>query len=632
MIDGDGALLSAAPPPDRARAERRSVVEFQTETRVSQPDYFIHVVRMHWSGDEPARDVTLHVNIPGQITSVHPHGEGTTCTKSVPIRCSKPLLSRDEVSVGVAVFVGPTPRGTHVATASAATVTRETRFDNNFAVHTLDVTGLPDLMVSMFADDETVDARSQGSMRLTVHNRGGEARDVVIRARVEDGGGIAGVRQESGFDRDAPQASCTIASGAAICGIASFPHGKFVPLRLVYDTPTRRDGGKAAVVVTAESAERDFNPSDNMQRVEVPLRRLFVVTSADDEGRGTLRQVILEAAVECADEPCTIRFDSVSRIQPRSPLPYLSGTVRIDGSVPRVEIDGSQLVAGDGLHYEGCSFDVRSMIVRNFPGHGIDARPRARGCFSGGLFVRNSVLSHNERGIVTHGIDASIRANVIHDHRRAGIFIGGHYSEVYNNVVVNNGATGIFIHANGSSFHGLPPGADVIENIVHGNGEWGIARTNNEALVQMRRNSTIRNGLYGFDVGLDLDTPNRADDRTGVPNKPEMLPSAYLAESDVTIIRGRAPWGADVDLYVSTSLSRHGHAEAEQWLGNTTAGENGQFQATVPGDLRGQWITATVTRSVSLFFAREEGAPTANVVRPHAGSNTSELSDPFLVR
>jgi hypothetical protein len=282
---------------------------------------------------------------------------------------------------------------------------------------------------------------------------------------------------------------------------------------------------------------------------------------------------------------------------------------------------------------------VRNLAIRNFPNHAIEAWQTAEdfnACrsaqqYADGLYVTRTVLSGNTRGIVAKGIDVSLRENVIHDQRRAGIFIdGSYYSYVKNNIIVGSGASGIFINPSpGSRWGGIPGGGEIIENIIHSNVEWGVARTAN-GLVQVSYNSIYDNGLYGIDVGLDLATPNRTEPGPGVPNKPTLISATYDPVSNKTVIRGIAPGGGKVDLYASRSLSRRGYPEAEKWLTQDWA--TGTFAMSVDGDLRGQWITATNSVFTTLYFLRAEAAPATNVYRGSTGVNTSELSDAVQVQ
>lgn len=498
--------------------------------------------------------------------------------------------------------------------------------------------GLPMLRANFLSRDETVDPGGIGTIDLTVSNYGDVARDVVLRARIE--GGEILTAEPMQWGPWVATATCTVAGGEVTCRIAEMAAGHdFEIVRLTYRAPDRREGGLVVATGTVQSDRPDSEPGFETFRTEVPLRRLWAVTSGEDDGPGTLRQAILESALACEGIPCTIVFEGVDGLQPRSPLPELRGIMRVDGRQSRVVLDGSLLPAGDALRFAGCGLEVWNVEIRNFPGHAIEARQHVtpgNRCPSAlrGLYIRKTELSGNERGIVAKGIDASLKENFIHRHRRAGIFIdGAYYSEIFNNVVVNNGATGIFVNASaGPHLGGVTSGADIIENVVHGNGEWGIARTRN-GLVQIRRNSTIRNGLYGIDVGLDLSTPNRENDNTGVPNKPVLESATYDPASNTTVIRGAAPWGSWIDLYRSTSLSRYGYPESEFYLGELFVPQSGRIELRVPGDLRGQWITATRTRSQTLYFLRgEEATPRSEVWRPPTGHDTSELSDAVQVQ
>lgn len=612
---------------------------FTSETRIALPSYTWNV-RLHWDGEQPARDVVLELNVPGTITQIHARGQGMTCTHTNPVRCTMPVVTREDIFAGAGVSVRLEEPGTYEATATVSTSTPEAPASNNSARFTVVQTGLPDMWGSLIAEDETMDPGGEGSFRLGISNNGSPATNIVVWAKIEDGEILRAVPTK--WIAAEPTATCTIAGGEVTCRIPQMSNRDFELVRLYYRAPDRREGGKVVATATVKSDREDFRPDNNAFRTEVPLRRLFAVDSVEDEGPGTLRQAVLEASAACVDAPCTIGFrGGVQLVQPRTPLPHLRGSVRVSGGHgARVVLDGSLLSAGNGLEFDGgCHLDVRNLEIRNFPGHGIEARQDTgfHRCYDAGgygLFVRQSWLANNERGIVAKAVDVSLRENVIVGHRRAGIFIdGSYYSEIYNNVVVNNGATGIFVNtSNESQFGGIPPGADILENVVHGNGEWGIARTPNKGLVQMRRNSMIRNGLRGWDIGLDLIAPDREDDATGIPNKPAIESATYDPATNTTTIRGTSWWGASVDLYASRSLSRYGHAEAETWLGTTHVFSNQKIELTVPGDLRGQWITGTITRGVTLYFLRDEGKPAGEVYRPPAGYETSELSDPVQVQ
>jgi parallel beta-helix repeat protein len=618
-------------------------VSFSSETRVPAAFGYRYVVLVHWTGTEPARDVVLEVNLPGDPNLLHVRADGMKCTGTSPVRCTIPLLKAGELFVGLgAAVVLPDTAGVYTATATVSTTTPEGPPQNNSATHVLTVAGLPDLRGSIIAEDATLDPGGVGDARMGVSNNGATATNVVVRIRVEDGGEVLRVvPTDWGFGL--PLFHCTVENGEAVCRLDRLPPHDFELVRLQYRAPNRREGGKVVLTGTVESDREDFDPQNDTFSTPVPLRRMFVVTSAEDDGPGSLRQTIIDSRADCAVMACTIAFEGLGKIQPVTPLPAIAGFTRIDGGAARVELEGSRLASGDGLLFDGgCEIQVRNLVVRNFPGHGLEARqtPESRqGCASAqlyvdGLYVSHSWLAGNTRGVVVKNMDAQLAWNVVHENRRAGIFLdGSDYSIVRNNVVVNNGASGIYVNTFSERVPaGYHAGADIVENVVHGNGEWGIARTRNNGYVQIRRNSTIRNGLYGIDAGLDLDTPNRDNDATGVPNKPELLSASYDPATGTTVIRGRLVWGASVDVYASSSLSVYGYPESERWLGEVHVPRGDVFELKVPGDLRGQWITATSSRNTTLYFLRGDAAPAANVYRGPTATNTSELSNAVQVK
>jgi hypothetical protein len=195
---------------------------------------------------------------------------------------------------------------------------------------------------------------------------------------------------------------------------------------------------------------------------------------------------------------------------------------------------------------------------------------------------------------------------------------------ISRNEIHGNGASGIYINASAPRAL-LPAGADVSENIIRDNGEWGIARSAAGA-VNIGRNSVFGNNLYGIDYGLDLSTPD-------APGKPVLTSATYDPARNVTIVRGTTnvpgAFGAFVDLYASSSLSRWGYPEAERWLKIVYNGRD--FEAVIEEDLRGKWITATGTRVIDVLFLRDGSSPRTNVLPRYQANDTSELSDAIRV-
>ena len=590
------------------------------------------VVHATWTGTEPAENVVLELDFPVDV-DINEYDE-TDCKPGRPIRCTLPRKNAHNGGFVANVrFPGP---GSYTATARITSTTPDPNPANNVDTRTFVVAGLPSLRpygVADLSEGGVIDPAGAGNLRVGVQNDGEPATNVILRASLPEGGQFTELRP---YESEV----CTIVAPSVVeCRFAEVRRfGSPVQYLLPFIAPDREDGSTFPFLVTADADEPDFNPADDVDEGEIRLRRLIAVTSAADEGPGTLRQAILDSYALCETAPCLLgarRPDGLF-IQPRTPLPVLRGWVKVDGGPLRATIDGSLLPAGGGLLFEnGCEFRVSSFGVQGFKGHGIEARlrndvpnPCAFNPLVSTMVVTNSHVAGNERGVVTNGISATITDNVIRENVRAGIFAdGAYYTEVLRNVVVRNGATGIFIRPIEGSFNWLPPGADVINNIVHDNGEWGIARSPN-GTVNIARNSIAGNRLYGIDYGLDLRTPD-------APYKPELLSAKYDPARNATVIRLRFRpadqqryAGMRVDLYASHSLSVFGYPQAERPIAEVYRTD---LDVVVPGDLRGQWITATGTRMVDMIFLRDDSVR-ANATPRYTAYDTSELSDAIQVQ
>src|SRR6185503_6092002 len=202
--------------------------------------------------------------------------------------------------------------------------------------------------------------------------------------------------------------------------------------------------------------------------------------------------------------------------------------------------------------------------------------------------------------------------NLISGNRRAGIFLDGGFLALVsqNRIGVNakgeplgNGASGIFLNFS----------ADVEDNIIANNGEWGVCRTQ-QGEIALRRNSIYGNTSQGIDAGLDNETPNRANDSQGLPNKPVLFSASYDAANNTTVVRGRLdsnlwssgyPSNYTIEVYASSGLSVWGYPQGETLVAakSLTTGHT-DFVIAVPGDLRGKFITATHTRGHIIGLAQ----------------------------
>ncbi|MEO8382391.1 MAG: right-handed parallel beta-helix repeat-containing protein [Acidobacteriota bacterium] len=593
------------------------------------------VVQANW--DLPAEDqsVVVELEVPaGEIGEVNRYNPTSVCeSKLHSVRCT--VAAGPSLFGGLAVSVRFPAAGTYTATARLIPSTPDSNPANDSDTQTIYVAGLPSLQTYGVADlpeGSSIDPGGPGQLRIGVQNDGEPATNVTLRASLPEGGRFTGVALGG-------ESFCSVVSDTeAVCRfdeVRPIGGGQFV---FNFIAPDRTGGGTFPFVVAVDASQDDFDPDDDVDEGDVRLRVLMAVTNAADDGPGSLRQAILDARVACEDVPCLIGIRSSEPlvIQPHSPLPALRGRVKVDGGAMKSILDGSLLQSGDGLHYEdGCEIRIDRMIIHNFPGHAIEAHqaayPPGTRCGTDSLltplYVTNSELIGNLRGVVTKDISATITHNVIREQRRAGIFAdGGYFTEIAHNEIANNGASGIFVNPSLSGASWLPAGAEIFDNVVRGNGEWGICRASHGA-VSIVRNAVSGNNLYGIDYGLDLATPN-------APNKPVLTSATYDPVRNVTVIRGsmtpvQTYFGSSVDLYASSSLSRWGYPEAERWIAEVH--RTGEFEAVVAGDLRGQWITATGTRVVDVFFLRAEEEVVSHATFRYAASDTSELSDAVRV-
>lgn len=443
---------------------------------------------------------------------------------------------------------------------------------------------------------------------------------------------------------------CDVLSRQAVCTQPELPPGERLRIEVGGVAPERTTGG--SVVLQAEVAGVTAT-------AQTRLVRHLVVTNTNDEGAGSLRQALLESQTLCASAPCAVVF-RVTQVPengrivfaPNSPLPEVRGWMKIDGATQRelnpgatVEIVGTNAGLAHGLLLgAGCEIQVLNLGIFGFQWPGIEAHrgPLTAGCRIEDLqvfpntLIEDNTIGGNYRGIVIVDTQySSVSRNVLAENRRAGLFVDrSHYVSVTRNTIVRNGASGIFFNAGSREYDA--GGADVAENTISGNAEWGIARTHNGE-ISLNRNAIFDNVHMALDVGLDLATPNRErDDLTSVPNKPVLFSAHFDANANKTIVRGRIDTigvvnaGTAIDLYAS----RKGHGELEQWVASKSypGGDvHEDFTIGIDADLRGRFITATSTRSRIIGFAKPPGAGTDSHLSS-VPADTSEVSDAVPVQ
>ncbi|MEA2465498.1 MAG: hypothetical protein QOJ98_3245 [Acidobacteriota bacterium] len=379
----------------------------------------------------------------------------------------------------------------------------------------------------------------------------------------------------------------------------------------------------------------------------------LAVTNTNDSGSGSLRQVLLESQTRCATTPCTIAFEVEGQIRPLSQLPEVRGRVKIDGplrdGVPLVEISGRDAGDSNGLVLgRGCEIQVLGLAISGFARSALEVLrgPYDVSCrrdelevFPNTLIARNLIRASHRGVMVVDSDYVSIVENTIRQNTRSGIYAtGGSYVEVLRNVITANGGSGLFLDvgARGS----FPGGADVQENSIVDNGEWGIARTP-RGEYGIQRNAIALNRYQAIDVNLDFETPNRADDDySGVPNKPALFSAQYDPATGKTVVRGHVKSenvvgsSIEIDVYASRFLSDAGQASAEQWVGvRKFPGGNvdSDFTIELDGDMRGLYLNAANTRTHIVGLAKPPDVATDTHLFA-IPSDTSELSNVLVVQ
>ncbi|MDQ3282673.1 MAG: right-handed parallel beta-helix repeat-containing protein [Acidobacteriota bacterium] len=654
----------------------------QAATRVPAQTSVIFEASVGGSGSEIPQNVVLEIDIPVDAQVRRTDEETVTCAGQHPIRCTiTPRLGFLAYVTAEAVMTVPGPV---TATARVTSSTPDDRPGNNTASVTVDVVDKPSLRVSGPSGDARyrVEPGQSTSMSVFVENRGSTATNVVLTSTLTNGGTLT----QYTTGGTAP-AQCTMNETTIVCTAPVMPHGTYFNVDLRMRAPERLTGGDLILRSSVTSKEGDFDPADDVAQHALPVVRHILVENTRDEGEGSLRQALLDASSQCTTAPCVVDFriaeplpaSGYYTIQPRTPLPVVGGFTTIDGATqtrfggdtnpqgPEIEINGSLVSYGNGLNLgEGCEVRVLNVAVNGFAGSGIEASRRTADYTACNRFalitLPNTLIAKNyvgvdargenavpnERGVVfVESTDGLIEDNLLSGNRRSGLYADAvRYLGIRRNRITRNGASGMFLNVGTREPNALGAGADVENNIIAFNEHWGIARTA-RGEISILGNSIYANRYQGIDVNLDFETPNQANDLNRVPNKPFLTSATYDAASNTTIVQGSVTSKPalfftifTVEVFASADLSLYGQPQGQTRVAVLTKELNdregpGAFTITIPGDLRGQWITATLTRSHFVGFAtipRPSGVdPNSHYVTDRP-ADTSEFSNAILVQ
>lgn len=453
------------------------------------------------------------------------------------------------------------------------------------------------------------------------------------------------------------------------------------PFNITLVAPPTYGTGSISFVATATEREHDFDPASNTATRTSQLYNTFYVTTLADDGGGSLRQAILDANANCPgsalcaiafriDQPSASQWKTISIV---TPLPALTASnIRIDGGTqtgffgdtnadgPEIEISGGGLVDGDGLVISGCGAEVANLTVNGFRRNGISVfRPACVGypttelhhLFLGTDPTGSTSRPNTQRGLGvlvpngtsfnSAGPSIDIHDNVISGNTLSGIFdLSGRLNIWGNRIGVKahsdeplpNGASGIFI---GTGGYGSAIGSDILRpvlagNVIAFNRETGVAIANGVYDVSVLGNRIWGNGLLGIDIGLDGPTASTKEEFGVSIGVPALTLAHYDPVSKKTILEADVPSvGAILSFYASDAPDPSGYGEGQRPIGTPPVALftiATHFHLEVDGDLTGQFITATNTRSNYIGFAKPEGIDQGFLTQ------TSEFSRAIEVR
>jgi hypothetical protein len=236
---------------------------------------------------------------------------------------------------------------------------------------------------------------------------------------------------------------CSIQSATVTCTTALFAARNSELLHVDLNVPASTEGGLYDVKATLATSLPNVYPFPTTQAT-VSVPRIFTVTTADDFGSGSLRDVLQRANERCNDPGvgCQINFAGPMTIEPGSPLPAITGcNVFLNGGVDYrasldverpVEISGAKAGFANGLEVRSpCSTTIQGLTVNRFAANGIVLAPpvpasvNVQSCFIGTDTTAGAARPNGMRGIAveTPQTSATIYNNIISGNRYSGIAV-----------------------------------------------------------------------------------------------------------------------------------------------------------------------------------------------------------------
>lgn len=524
----------------------------------------------------------------------------------------------------------------------------------------------PQLNTSITPTLATIDANTSMTFQTSLSNYGTQAADVRIVYSIDGEATIERIQAHGGW-------TCAIAGKTAECTVLYTVGGEDRLQVTVRAGGT--NGGASKLTMTATSAQ----PADGPKVSHATLQsfQILAVETTADAGPGSLR-----AAIETTNsltKPVKIEFrlpapvpaEGWYTIIPESPLPpILNERVFVDGKSqtrftgdtntrgPEIAIDGRRAHRGLEIH-SACLAHVEGLALGNFDENQGLWFAKSRACTAGfnttdvrlvadnyiGTDPTGTVAWPNLRGLRGDFGSGTIRNNVISGNTYSGMWIwiteGRFNSFLIEENKLGVAADGVTSLPNGAAgiLFGPRVSADVLRNVIANHPGMGIALVPGETYVGIHQNSMRDNGGIGIDWSIDGVSPMQEDDRRA-PNAPVLLSAHYDATTNRTyfnvVSKAIRPGANGIDLGLSFYANRGPDGDGEQWLsgGAVNANDGSAYQTSIPGDHRGKWINATLTR-VPILFARPPGGISAEGA-PFEGAtfgddSTSEFSNAIFV-
>lgn len=433
------------------------------------------------------------------------------------------------------------------------------------------------------------------------------------------------------------------------------------------------NGSEVRLLMTAAAGPANAPDATSIATSRLQFYLAAVVDTVADSGPGSLR-----AAIETANStarpakivfriPAPVPAGGWFTVVPATPLPPITNQrVFVDGKTqtqflgdtnplgPEIAIDGR--LAHDGLEiHSRCLARVDGLALGNFDGNQGLWFSKNGPCDTFDFYTDDRLVEGNYIGTDPTGMVAwpnrrglrgdfgtgTIRNNVISGNTLSGLWIWAAYDQFASFTIADNrigtAADGIKPLPNGAAgmLLGDRVAADVLRNVIANHPGMGIALARGETYVRIQQNSMRDNGGIGIDWGIDGTSPLIDDSQRTSPNAPTLVSARYDASTNRTYFTGRntsqrpaGPEGATLvfDFYAN----RGPDGDGEEPIGPAHYGffEEDAFEAWVPGDLRGKWVNATLTR-VPVFFLRTPRI--SSELLTFGDESTSEFSNAILV-